>query len=306
MNKRNFKVLITWRLLIDKFFFFKKIFKKNKILYDFYYTDQYLKEMDLFKIIHKYDGLICGDDQITKKVIDKAKRLKVISKWGTGMDSIDLQYAKKKNIKVFNSPGAFTKQVAQHAVALMLSITRNIYLNHQDIQKGIWSKRICSNLDGKTVGIIGFGKIGKEIKRILSVYKIKFLLNDIKKSNVNWTAKKKLLKYSDIIFLAVDLNKYSNKLITLKELKLMKREAILINICRGAVIDNNDLIKALKEKMIKAAGLDVFEEEPVSIKSKFLKLNNCILTSHNAFNSEETINIINRKSVRNLISGLSK
>jgi D-3-phosphoglycerate dehydrogenase len=306
MNKKKFKVLITWRLLIDKFFLFKKFFKKNKILYDLLYTEQYLKEIDLLKIIHKYDGLICGDDQITKKVIDKAKRLKVISKWGTGMDSIDLQYAKKKNIKVFNSPGAFTKQVAQHAVALMLCITRNIYLNHQDIQKGIWSKRICSNLDGKTVGIIGFGKIGKEIKRILSVYKIKFLLNDIKKSNINWTTKKKLLKYSDIIFLAVDLNKYSNKLITLKELKVMKSEAILINICRGAVIDNNALIKALKEKMIKAAGLDVFEEEPVRIKSKFLKLDNCILTSHNAFNSEETINIINTKSVRNLIGGLSK
>ena len=306
MNKKRFKVLITWRLLIDKFFLFKKFFEKNKILYDLLYTDQYLKEIDLLKIIHRYDGLICGDDQITKKVIDKAKRLKVISKWGTGMDSIDLQYAKKRNIKVFNSPGAFTKQVAQHAVALMFCITRNIYLNHQDIQKGIWSKRICSNLDGKTVGIIGFGKIGKEIKRILSVYKIKFLLNDIKKPNINWTTKKKLLKCSDIIFLAVDLNKYSNKLITLKELKVMKSDAILINICRGAVIDNNALIKALKEKMIKAAGLDVFEEEPVRIKSKFLKLDNCILTSHNAFNSEETINIINTKSVRNLISGLNK
>lgn len=306
MNKKKFKVLITWRLLIDKFFLFKKFFKKKKIFYDFLYTDQYLKEIDLLKIIHKYDGLICGDDKITKKVIDKAKRLKVISKWGTGLDSIDLEYAKKRNIKVFNSPGAFTKPVAQHAVALMFCITRNIYLNHQDIRKGVWSKRICFNLDGKTVGIIGFGKIGKEIKRILSVYKIKFLLNDIKKSNINWTNKRKLLKTSDIIFLAVNLNKYSNKLITLKELKLMKSDAILINICRGSVIDNNALIKALKEKMIKAAGLDVFEEEPLGIKSKFLNLDNCILTSHNAFNSEETINSTNLKSVKNLISRLSK
>ncbi len=301
---KKFHVLITWRLLIDRLQKYKLLFKKNNISYDIIKADQYLKEEDLLNVIDKYDGLICGDDQITKKVIDKAKKLKVISKWGTGLDSIDVKYAKVKNIKVLNSPGVFTKSVAQHAIALMFCITRNVLLNHFDILKGIWSKRICFDLQGMTIGIIGYGKIGKEIKRILSIYKVNFLINDIKKTYTKFTDKTTLLKKSDIIFLAVDLNETSKKLISHKELSIMKKNAILVNICRGAVIDNKALINALKNKLIFAAGLDVFEDEPLSLNSKFLNLKNCILTSHNAFNSEHSINLINKKSVKNLVNEL--
>ena len=130
----------------------------------------YLKKILINKIT-KYDGIICGDDEITRKVLDKAKKLKVISKWGTGLDSIDLNYAKKKRIKVFNSPGAFTDNVSDHALALMFSLNRNIILNHNDILKGKWSKRICDNLTDKTIGIIGYGKIGQMIKKNYLVLK---------------------------------------------------------------------------------------------------------------------------------------
>jgi D-3-phosphoglycerate dehydrogenase len=151
---KKYKVLITWRLLVENISVYKSIFKKNKINYDLYRSTQHVLEADLLKIIHKYDGIICGDDEITKKVIDKAKKLQVISKWGTGIDSIDKNYAKEKNISIYNTPGAFTTSVAQHGVALMFAILRNIVFNHIDILEKNWSKRTCYTVESKKIGII--------------------------------------------------------------------------------------------------------------------------------------------------------
>lgn len=301
MTKR-YNILITWRLLIENISDYKSIFKKNKINYHLYRSSQHMLEADLLKIIHKYDGIICGDDEITKKVIDKAKKLQVISKWGTGIDSIDKNYAKEKNISIYNTPGAFTTSVAQHGVALMFAILRNIVFNHIDILEKNWSKRSCYTVESKKIGIIGFGKIGREIYRILSIFKPKIYINDIKKIEKTNTPLNILLKKSDIIFLCCDLNKSSKYLIKYNEIKKMKKEAILINIARGALINNKDLYKALHKKIISSAGLDVFENEPLEKSSKFLKLKNCIMTSHNAFNSKELIKDINTKSVNNLIN----
>ena len=298
------KILITWRFLIKDIDKYSSIFKKNNIKFDFFRTAQYVKEKELLKIIGKYDGIICGDDEITKRVIDKAKKLRVISKWGTGIDSIDKNYAIKNNIKVFNTPGAFTDAVAEHALGLMLSITRNITFNHLDIVKNNWSKRICHTIEDKNIGIIGYGKIGKKIHKLLNVFKPNIIINDIKKISKKNTPLDKLLKNSDIIFIACDLNDTSKHLIKMRELKIMKKTAVLINISRGAIVDNEDLIKALKNNLIGNAGLDVYENEPFKKNSKFLKIQNCIFTSHNAFNSKETIEKINLISVNNLINYL--
>jgi len=304
--KKNYKILITWRLLVDDILKFKLLFKKNNIHYDIVHNKQFVSENVLKKIISRYDGLICGDDEITKKVLNKANNLKVISKWGTGLDSIDLNYAKKKSIKVFNSPGAFTDNVSDHALALMFSLTRNIVNNHYDIKNGIWSKRLCENLSNKTIGIIGYGKIGKMIKKKLSGFKVNFLINDINNKEIYYKSKALIYKKSDIIFLCVDLNETSKNLIGNKQLLRMKRNALLINICRGQVINSNDLYNALKNKLIGGAGLDVHYHEPIKKNNKFLKLKNCIMSSHNAFNSRETIFQINAKTVSNLILGLCK
>ena len=298
---KKFKILITWRFLLEDIKKYLPLLKKQNISYETFKTAQYAKEGELLKIIHKYDGLICGDDEISKKVLDRAKKLKVISKWGTGIDSIDKKYADKKNIKVFNTPGAFTNAVAEHAVGMMFSLTRNITFNHMDILNNDWSKRICGTIKGKNIGIIGYGKIGKKIHKNLRPYDSNFFFNDIKKINQKKTSLDKLLKISDIIFIACDLNNKSKHLIKSRELKLMKKNAILINISRGAIVNNQDLIKALRNKTILGAGLDVYEKEPIKKNSEFLKLKNCIFTSHNAFNSRETIDMINMISVNNLI-----
>ena len=244
-----------------------------------------------------------SDDEITRKVLDKAKKLKVISKWGTGLDSIDLNYAKKKRIKVFNSPGAFTDNVSDHALALMFSLNRNIILNHNDILKGKWSKRICDNLTDKTIGIIGYGKIGQMIKK-LSSFKVNFLINDLKKLRIKKTTKNKIYKQSDILFLCVSLNDSSRNMLVKKHFKIMKKNLIIVNICRGQVIRGNDLYYALKNNLIAGAGLDVHYQEPIKKNNKFLKLKNCVFSSHNAFNSRNMISKINDHTVNNLLKGL--
>jgi len=301
----KFNILVTWRLLNNELTKYDSLFKKKKINVDTMYGKQYLSEKNLIKKIHKYDGIICGDDEITKKVLDNANKLKVISKWGTGLDSIDLNYAKNKKIKVFNSPGAFTDNVSDHALALMFSLNRNIILNHNDILRGEWSKRLCENLTDKIVGIIGFGKIGQMIKKKLSGFKVNFLINDLKRIKFRNTKKDKIFKKSDILFLCVDLNDSSRNMISKKHLKTMKKNLILINICRGQVIKGNDLYYALKNNWIAGAGLDVHYQEPIKRNNKFLKLKNCILSSHNAFNSKSIISKINDNTVNNLLKGLN-
>ena len=220
--KNTYDILITWRLLKDDLSKYRSLFKKKNINIHTIYGEQYLSEKILINKITKYDGIICGDDEITRKVLDKAKKLKVISKWGTGLDSIDLNYAKKR-IKVFNSPGAFTDNVSDHALALMFSLNRNIILNHNDILKGKWSKRICDNLTDKTIGIIGYGKIGQMIKKKLSSFKVNFLINDLKKLRIKKTTKNKIYKQSDILFLCVSLNDSSRNMLVKKHFKIMKK-----------------------------------------------------------------------------------
>lgn len=299
-NTKKIKVLITWRLLIENIDNYKKLLADNKIIYEMVKFQQKARKKDLINIIDKYDGIICGDDEIDKQVLNKAKNLKVISKWGTGLDSIDLVYCKKLGIKVYNSPGAFTANVAQHAMALMYTLSRNITLNNHDIKiKKNWSKRICVNLENCNFGVIGHGKIGKKIISYLKPISKKFLICDIKYKNYGSSLSNLLIK-SDVVFICCDLNKTSKNMINLKKIKLMKKNAFLINISRGPIVNNDDLAKALNAKIISGAGLDVFSQEPIPNKSKLIKLNNCIMTSHNAFNSKEVIDRINRISINNI------
>lgn len=286
---------------------FYPILKKNNIKIDKIIRNPSVKSQELVKIIHKYDGIICSDDELNKKVLSKAKNLKVISKWGTGIDSIDLKIAKKRGIKVFNSPGAFTKSVNQHAWALIFNLIKKINENDNDIRKNKWKKYEGFLLEKKTIGIIGFGKIGKEIARYARFFKMKILANDLKKKkfkNVNFTSKREILKKADIIILCVDLNKKSIHLMNKKNLNLLKNQQILINISRGPVIDEKSLINLLKKKKEILVGLDVFNEEPLKKKNFLKKCRNVILTSHNAFNTKDAVDYVHQNTILNLIKGL--
>ena len=276
----------------------------KKIKFDFVSYDQYLKEKDLIPIIDKYDGIICGDDEINKNVLDKATKLRVISKWGTGLDSINLEYAKTKRIKIFNTPNAFTKSAAQLALSYLLNFSRKTSYTHQRVIKGKWPKTTGFLLENKIVGIIGYGNIGKETSKLVKKLGMRVIVNDIKKIKNNFPLKK-LLSKSDIVIVCCDLNKFSTNLINKKNLKFMKRTAGIINVSRGKVINQIDLTQFLKTKKIAFAGLDVFNIEPIKKNDQLLKLDNCMLGSHNAFNTIEDVQKVNNNTLSNLYKGLN-
>jgi len=309
----QFKILVTFEpaaIEIKKKYL--KIFKSKKIKIIEKFSSQSLSAKQLLKIIHKFDGIICGDDEINDLVLSKAKKLKIISKWGTGIDSIDLASAKRRGIVVCNTTNAFTNGVANLAIGMIFSLYRNIQEIHNDIHLKRWPKVNGKVVQNKSLGIIGLGNIGKKVAEMCCGFNMKIFGTDIKKINLNFLkrtsirmiSKKNLLKICDIIVLCTDLNKTSYKLLDNKDFKLMKKKPIIINISRGPVINEKALIKALDSKKISGAGLDVFEKEPLNYSSKLRKFKNCILSSHNAFNTFEEVNYVHKNTIQNLFNHL--
>ncbi|MCX8042511.1 MAG: dihydrofolate reductase, partial [Desulfobacterota bacterium] len=199
-----------------------------------------LEEPDLLAVIADYDGIICGDDRITARVIDAAVRLKVIVKWGTGIDSIDKVYAASKGIPVFNTPNAFTEPVSDSVLALMLSFARQIIPSDRILKQGGWDKRIGFCLCEKTLGVIGIGNIGRAVARKARGFGMRILGNDIKEIPATVTQElgiimvslERLLREADIISINCDLNPTSYHLISERQFALMKPDAIIINTAR--------------------------------------------------------------------------
>ena len=309
MKKEKYKILISAIPLVPIFNKYKKFFDTKKYSIDLKKTDQYLNETQLLKIIDKYHGVICGDDEFSKRVLMKASNLKVISKWGTGINSIDLNFAKIKKIKVLNTPSAFSYSVATMAIGMILSYFRKIIDNHNLIKKNKWPKLQGETLLNKKIGIIGVGNIGKKIFEMLMGFETIKYANDIKIINqsflkrhkIKQVSKKKIFRESDILITASDLNKSSYHLINKKTLKLTKKNVLIVNISRGSIIDNNALIKFLEKNPHSGACLDVFEDEPLKRNSKFLRLKNCMLTSHNAFNTHHEVEKTHRNTINNIL-----
>lgn len=311
MKKSN--LLITAIPFIPIVKQFEKKMKMRNIDYKVLKSSQFVSEKRFLKVIHKFDALLSGDDEITKKVIDKAKNLKVISKWGTGIDSIEHEYAQKKGIKVFNTKNAFTNGVATMAIAMILSFYRRIIKNHNDIKKHIWLKYSGETLINKKIGIIGLGNIGKKIIHMLQGFGTINYGNDlkkidkrfIKKYDLKIKSKKFIFQNSDIIIIATDLNKKSYKLLNKKTFRSLKLKPLIVNIGRGGSIDNDALIDALKKKRVIGACLDVFENEPLEKNSVLKKFENCIFTSHNAFNTKDEVEFVNMNTLNNIFKGLN-
>jgi D-3-phosphoglycerate dehydrogenase len=304
--KKKFRILITWQSIINKINNYKKILKKNNIYYDCKISNQFISSKELKKYIHKYDGVICGDDEFNSQVLSKAKNLKVISKWGTGIDSIDSVDAKKKNIKVYNVKDAFTAEVAAYAISILLYLTRG--LGEINIsQTGKWTKYTGESLIGKSAGVVGHGRIGKKIEKYLKPFGCKVFINDIKKTKKklkNYLSFNSILRKCNYIFFAVNLNKTSKKMFTFKHKKFIKNQPIIINIARGPVLDEKFVAYCLKRKLIKNVGLDVFEKEPIHKRNRLLNFNKNFYSAHNAFNTKESVERTNNRVIENLIKGL--
>ena len=311
--KKKINLLVTAIPFIPIIKRYENELRKRNITYTILESKQQVNEKKFMKIVHKFDAILSGDDQITKKVIDRAKNLKVISKWGTGIDSIDHNYAKTKGIKIFNTPGAFTNGVATMAISMILAFYRQLIINHNDIKKNIWSKYPGETLLNKKVGVIGAGNIGKKIIEMLQGFQTINYINDIKKIDPNFLkkfkseskTKKYIFNNCDIIIIATDLNKSSINIINKKTINYFKNNPLIVNIGRGGSINSKALLLFLKKKKIKGACLDVFDKEPLDKKSLFKKYANCILTSHNAFNTKDEVEFVNKNTLNNIFKGLN-
>jgi D-3-phosphoglycerate dehydrogenase len=313
MKKKKYKILITWHSLIENIKKYKTLLKKKNISYDILKPKQNFKASVLQKIIHKYDGVICGDDEYNQNVLSKAHKLQVISKWGTGIDSIDLEYAKKNKIKVCNVKDAFTNEVAIYAIGLLIALSRKFFESNYYLSKFQWRQCRGVNLTKKKIGIIGFGKIGQKIACIAQNLDMEVLINDIDKNKKKLAKKLKfrnktfnsILSQSDFIIFAASLNPTSYHMLNYKNIHFIKKKPILINIARGPIINEDALIYCIKKKIISNIGLDVFNKEPVEKKNKLIETRGNFFSAHNAYNTNESVERTNEIVINNLINNLN-
>jgi D-3-phosphoglycerate dehydrogenase len=241
----------------------QEILKQHQIEFDI----QHYQPDDLIKVIPNYDGiLVRSATRVTKEVIESGKKLKFIARGGTGIDNIDHQFAKSKNIPVLNTPGANSASVAELVFAHFFAMARYIPQSIVSLRAGQWNKKAYKGVElaGKTLGIVGFGRIGKLTARLGLAIGMKVLaydLSEIKTElNITVVSFEELLKKSDFITLHVP--KLDQPLITHKEFALMKDGVFVVNTARGGVIDETDLLAALDSGKVAGAGIDAFLNEP--------------------------------------------
>lgn len=291
-----------------------------KPVFDHYHVDlivpnvnERLSEDELLVYAGKFDGAICGDDRYTERVIRAClPRLKVISKWGTGIDSIDKQAAESLGVQVCNTPGAFTVPVADSVMAYILAFARRQSWMDRAMKAGEWKKIPGKALSECTLGVVGVGTIGSAVIQRAYAFGMNILGNDIKPVPADFTSRydvemtdlENLLSRADFISINTDLNPTSRHLINEKTLRLVKPTAVLINTARGPIVEETALIEALREGRIAGAGLDVFEEEPLPQDSPLKTMDNVMLAPHNSNSSPTAWENVHWNTIHNLLSAL--
>ncbi len=247
------------------------------------------------RLIEEADYLITQSIYVTGEQLRRAKHLKMIQKYGIGVDKIDCKAAEELNIPVCITAGANSVPVSEMAIGLMLAVNRRIPYVDKAVRAGQWPKAEmraqCYMLQGKTIGLVGIGNIAKQVAKRLGGFDVKeivyydiFRLSEEKEQelHVRYVPLDELMAVSDVISIHVPLTDETRGMISAERIGMMKPTAILINTARGFIIDQDALIDALREKKIRGAGLDAFEEEPLSADSPLLALENLVLTCHHA------------------------
>ena len=252
-------------------------------------------------------GIIAGTEPLTEEVLRQLPDLKAISRCGTGLDNVDVGAAKKRRIAVRTTPDAPTQAVAELTVALILNVLRRINFMDRQVRSGAWSKEMGRLLSGKTVGIIGLGRVGRRVTKLLRSFGVKILASEPKpdkkwaeKNKVSLTSLEELLRESNIVTLHIPYTKQNRNLINAKRLKIMKRGVILINTSRGGLVDEDALYRALKSEHLGGAALDAMEIEPY--RGPLKELNNVILTPHIGSYALEARVQMEMEAAKNLIN----
>lgn len=276
-------------------------------------VEERMEETDLLEYAGQFDGAICGDDRYTPKALEAcAPRLKVISKWGTGIDSIDQSACARLGITIGRTPNAFTNPVADTVLGYMLAFVRRQPWMDRAMKNNVWDKIPGKTLGECTLGVVGVGRIGQVVLRRASAFGMTLLGNDIvevdphfvRDFRVEITSLEDLLARSDFVSLNTDLNPTSFHLMNARTFGLMRPNAVLINTARGPVVEEPALIAALESGKIAGAALDVFEVEPLPSSSPLLRMENVMLAPHNANSSPAAWERVHWNTIKNLLDGL--
>lgn len=286
--------------------------KFQKDLPDAKITTEHFDKDELIEKVKDFDILVVRSaTKVTRDIIEAGSKLKIIGRAGMGLDNIDLEAAKEKGIEVLNTPGQNSLSVAELVVGMILSLNRHIARGTKGLSEGKWEKKQLKGIEltDKTLGIVGFGNIGKYLANLVSGFNVNVKVFDVfdldeetkKEFNIEQVSFDELLKTCDIVSLHIPHNEKTHHIISDKEFEKMKDNALLINCARGGVVDEKALLKALKEGMIAGAGLDVYEEEPAKgdIYSELFSLNNVVGTPHVGASTKEAqqrvgINMVDR------------
>jgi D-3-phosphoglycerate dehydrogenase len=279
--------------------------KKPRITYD-----------ELYDIVDQFDGVVVGGvDNFDERMIAKAsKRVKFLVKWGVGVDNIDLQAAGKYRIAVRHSPGYLSEPVSNMVIAYIFMLARQLHLQNFDAHHGKWIKRAGLSLEGRTLGVIGVGSVGKKVITKAKAFGMNILGSDpqaideefIKRYGFKVVENDELFDQSDFIALCCNLTKDNYHLLNDAAFSKMKEGVFIINTARGALVDEHVLFRAIQSGKVAGAALDVFEKEPIEPDNPLLKFDNVILSPHNAMSEDKAIEAVTKNTVDMLIEELDE
>jgi D-3-phosphoglycerate dehydrogenase / 2-oxoglutarate reductase len=245
-----------------------------------------LKEEELADMAQDFDVLIAGTEPITERVMSQARKLRLISRVGIGLDNVDLLAAEQRGIQVAYTPDAPAPAVAELTIALMLSLLRSVHIANLQLHNGHWQRHFGRRIAEVTVGVIGVGRIGSRVLRRIPAFGTpRVLVNDlnpdlklIPELKLEWVGKDEIYQHADLISLHVPLTVHTRNMIRREQLLQMKSDALLINVSRGSIVNERDLAEVMASGHLGGAALDVFEQEPYS--GELTKVERCLLTAH--------------------------
>ena len=269
-------------------------------------------EEDLIRIIGGFDGMIAGDDPLSARVLAHATRMRVISKWGVGIDGIDVDAATQLGIAVVNTPGVFGGEVADVALGYVIMLARQLHQIDASVKAGGWLKYEGQSLSQRVLGIAGFGSIGRSVGIRGQGFGMRVIAHDVapaasvaaREMDVTMVARDELFAQSDFLVLCSPLTSETRHMANARTLGLMRSGSFVVNVGRGALVDEHALVEALGTGQVAAAALDVFEEEPLPARSTLRGFERCVFGSHNASNTREGVLRTSAKAVENLLTGL--
>jgi D-3-phosphoglycerate dehydrogenase / 2-oxoglutarate reductase len=305
-------VLITCRQMQNCIDQFLPVLKSHDLELSMPDVVQQPTEDELIDMIGDFDGMIAGDDPLTSRVLDHAARMRIISKWGVGTDGIDVAAAQERGIVVTNTPGVFGDEVADVAIGYVVMLARQLHRIDASVRTGGWFKHEGLSLADKVLGVAGFGSIGQAVARRGWGFGMQPLIHDVspdacrraKELEVESVSRDELFSRSDFLVLCSPSTPETWHMVDASTLALMAPGSFLVNVARGALVDEPALVDALASGHLAAAALDVFEHEPLALDSPLRQFEQCVFGSHNSSNTREGVLRASGRAVENLLRGL--